>query len=234
MIQIQRSAMQGYVRSGAIKLWESSDETRQVGPPSPGFRALQHIEDVSLPPAARFQFIVPPDRDIVTYVREGGLRVRNSSQEASLVLPGWCQRAGPDPLLTAFAPETAPALKTRLIVTSLRAAPLPLPLPLPYEHKQFPFSDRQDKLRLLASPEGVADSLRLRQDTRLYSALLKKGRHVVHPLQAGRGAWLHVVEGRVRLLDQKLENGDGGSIEDEAAVSFTAQTDSEVLLYDLA
>jgi len=103
-----------------------------------------------------------------------------------------------------------------------------------YEHKQFPFADRFGRLLLVASPAGEAGSLRVGQDVHLYSSLLEKGHHIVHELHAGRGAWLHVVAGRIQVFDQSLVSGDGASFENESAVSFTAEKNSEILLFDLA
>jgi redox-sensitive bicupin YhaK (pirin superfamily) len=103
-----------------------------------------------------------------------------------------------------------------------------------FERKHYPFSDRRGNLRLIASPDGSAASLRLQQDVRIYSSVLDPGRHMVHELRPGRGGWLQVVAGRVLLVDQSLEAGDGASLDDEPAVSFTAQVASEILLFDLA
>ena len=102
-----------------------------------------------------------------------------------------------------------------------------------FERKHYPYSDRHGVLRLIASPDGEGASLRLRQDVRIYSAILDAGHHLVHEVGAGRGVWLHVVSGRVRLVDQSLGTGDGASLDGEAAVSLTAQAASEILLFDL-
>ena len=56
---------------------------------------------------------------------------------------------------------------------------------------------------------------------------------MVHELSQGRSAWLHVVQGEVRLGDVVLTTGDGAGITDDRAVSVTAQEESEILLVDL-
>ena len=52
--------------------------------------------------------------------------------------------------------------------------------------------------------------------------------------EKGRGAWLHVVKGRILLREFNLGTGDAAALENEAAISFTAQEPAEVLLFDLA
>ncbi len=102
------------------------------------------------------------------------------------------------------------------------------------EQRRFPMAERRGILRLLASPDGKGDSLRIHQDIRVYSSILDPGHHLVHELAPSRAAWLHVVNGGIRLVDQQLRAGDGASLVDETAVSLTAQEPSEILLFDLA
>ena len=130
------------------------------------------------------------------------------------------------------APDGSPFQGAHLFVSSL--TPHRIGGEPSCERKHYPFSDRRGILRLIASPDGCDASLHLRQDVRIYSSVLDPGHHVVHELSPGRGAWLHVVVGRVRLVDQILGTGDGASLDDESAISFTAQESSEILLFDLA
>jgi redox-sensitive bicupin YhaK (pirin superfamily) len=67
----------------------------------------------------------------------------------------------------------------------------------------------------------------------MYSTLMFEGQHVVHELPAGRSAWLHIVQGQVRVHDTVLSTGDGIGISAQLAVSFTAREETEVLLFDV-
>jgi redox-sensitive bicupin YhaK (pirin superfamily) len=67
----------------------------------------------------------------------------------------------------------------------------------------------------------------------IHSALLEPGQHVAYELGAGRGAWLHLVEGETNLNGITLITGDGAGIRAERAVSFTAAVNTEILLIDL-
>jgi redox-sensitive bicupin YhaK (pirin superfamily) len=232
MIKVQRSAERRYVRDGAMKMWKTFDPANLANPFHMGFRALESLNEVNLPVGTGFKLALGEDHEVVTYVRKGGLLVRNRPLNDQLLGPGWYQRTNSHPWTITRVPKTSPSHGTQLFLSSIRADPHELKAS--YEHKHFPFADQHGRLRLVASPHGEAGSLQIRQDVRLYSSLLEKGHHIVHELQVGRGAWLHVVAGRIRLIDQSLETGDGASLEDEAAVSFTAQEASEILLFDLA
>ena len=85
----------------------------------------------------------------------------------------------------------------------------------------------------MASADGRRDSLRVHHDILAHSALLEPGQHVVHQLEPGRRAWLHVVLGEVTLGDLLLGTGDGAGFTAERAVSLRARVESEGLLLDL-
>jgi quercetin 2,3-dioxygenase len=107
-------------------------------------------------------------------------------------------------------------------------------LELGREQKRFSAAERHGGLCVVASPDARAGSLRLGQDTSIYSALLDPGQHVVHALAPAHAAWLHVVQGEVTLEDFVLVTGDGAGVITERAVSLTARVDSEILLFDVA
>jgi hypothetical protein len=89
-------------------------------------------------------------------------------------------------------------------------------------------------LKLVASPDGGEDSLRVQQDIRVFSAFPQGGNRMVHGLKDGRNAWLHIVKGRIASDGFCLRGGDGAGFSGEKTVSFTAQEPSQILLFDVA
>jgi hypothetical protein len=224
LIKLQRSTDRRYVRSGSQEMWMSFDQT--------GFRALDVLNEVRLLPGRKSRFQSDGDQESVTYVREGRLVVLHRPDGDEYLGPGYCRHAISQPLLITGASDESPFQGAHLFLSSM--IPRRQEGEPSCERKHYPYSDRRGILRLIASPDGSDASLRLQQDVRIYSSILDQGHHVVHELGPGRGAWLHVVTGRIRLLDQGLETGDGASLDDESAVSFTAEKPSEILLFDLA
>jgi hypothetical protein len=101
------------------------------------------------------------------------------------------------------------------------------------EQKRFCAAERRGGLCVVASPDARKGSLHLHQDALVYSAMLKRGDHVVHELAPGRSAWLHMVQGEAALGDIVLTTGDGVGVTAERAVSLTARKETEILLLDL-
>jgi redox-sensitive bicupin YhaK (pirin superfamily) len=213
-------------------MWMTFDRGNVADPFHRGFRALDLLNEVKLPPGTKFKLQSDGNHESVTYVREGGLVVRHKPRRDVFLGSGYCHLTNSHRLMITGASDKVPFQGAHLFVSSMtphRKEGEPFS-----ERKHYPFADRRGNLRLIASPDGSADSLRLQKDVRIYSSVLDPGHHVVHELSPGRGAWLHVVAGRVRLIDQSLVAGDGVSLDDEFAVSFTAQEASEILLFDLA
>ncbi len=104
-----------------------------------------------------------------------------------------------------------------------------------YEQKRFDSQGRANKFQLVASPDGVDDSLTINQDARIYLAAIEPKEAVEHTLATGRHAWVQALRGQVTLNDIQLSAGDGAAISDES--NFTlhgADSKSEVMIFDLS
>ena len=82
--------------------------------------------------------------------------------------------------------------------------------------------EKRGGFRLLASPDGADGSLTIHQDAPLHLASLLPGQAVSHEDQAGRAAWLQVLQGSVTFLGNDLAAGDGAAITDENTVAVQA------------
>ena len=87
---------------------------------------------------------------------------------------------------------------------------------------------------LLASRSGREQSIPVRQDAELHVTILRAGEGRPFALAAGRHAWVQVARGEVRVLDHPMAAGDGAAVSDEVLIELSAESDAEVLLFDLA
>ena len=74
----------------------------------------------------------------------------------------------------------------------------------------------------------------IHQSAFLYAGLLDGADRVVHRLEPGRRAYLHVARGAVTANGQALAAGDALKIVDATEVVLERAKDAEVLLFDLA
>ena len=102
-------------------------------------------------------------------------------------------------------------------------------------YQQKDFSNIKDKLILVVSPDGKRDSLIIKQDVKIYKAVLPKLEEFQYKVNYDRHIWIQVVKGSLKLNDYiLLEQGDGVAITEGGILSFATQNDTcDFLIFDL-
>lgn len=196
-----------------------------------GFRSLRVINEDRVIPGAGFPSHSHRDMDIISYVLEGTLEHKDSLGNGAQIRPGEVQRmsAGTGITHSEFNASRIEAVH----FLQIWIIPSRRDLPPSYEQRNFPIEERRGRLRLVAAPAGQSDAVTLHQDARLYLGALGSGERVVHPVDTGRGIWLQVARGNVTFSGTPMRAGDGAAAEGESAVDIRADSDAEVLLFDL-
>lgn len=233
VITLRKADERSHVRREDLETWRTFDDGNPSDLMHGGFRTLESLDEMNLAPGASCRHEFPNETELLTLVRRGTLlqETGGASARQTLETGDWSHlhlRGGS----VHHTLNGSPTEEVRIVQCGI--FPNRSRLKAPFTRKRFPLAERRGILRLILSPDGVNDSLRCRQDARVYSTVLDPGQHVIHELAKKRGAWLHVVNGAVRLIDRVLGAGDGVSYVDEPAVSLTAQEPSEILLFDLA
>lgn len=231
MMVIRRAEARGHKDYG----WLDTRHTFSFGdyydPEHMGFRTLRVINDDRVAPGAGFPSHGHRDMEIVTYVLEGAIAHKDSLGNGSVIRPGDVQRmsAGTGIIHSEYNHSTTEPLH----LLQIWILPDQKGLPPGYEQKVSDPQELRAHLRLIASPDGSEQSVRIHQDARLYATVLGEGERVSHVLAPTRHAWVHVARGTVRLAGAELKEGDGAAIS-EQAIEFEGITQAEVLLFDLS
>jgi quercetin 2,3-dioxygenase len=96
----------------------------------------------------------------------------------------------------------------------------------------FTTDDRTDTLLKVISGDG-GDAVLVHQDAHVFVSRLSAGASASHDLQAGRGAYLYVIEGDVALNGERMETGSAAQVRDEASIEIEASAISELILVDV-
>jgi quercetin 2,3-dioxygenase len=231
MITFRDRLTRGHTRTGWLDSRHSFSFGEYRDPALMGFRSLRVINEDRVIPGAGFPQHGHRDMDIISYVLEGAIQHKDSIGNGTVIRPGEVQRmsAGTGIQHSEFnASPTEPVHFLQIWIIPDRRGLAPS-----YEQKPFPLEERRGRLRLVAAPGGQDGAVTLHQDARLYIANLAAGERVDHQIATGRGAWLQVARGIARLNGTELREGDGAALEDEPRASIAAETDAEVLLFDL-
>jgi redox-sensitive bicupin YhaK (pirin superfamily) len=230
MIEVRRAKERRHDHRGQQETWLTFNVQARADPLPDGFNSLQILNECRLPPGGGSPTLPHSDTEIITYVLEGSLAYDDSLGRSGVMHAGEFRRMTAGRNVRCTEKNASRGDWARIFQLWLRSRDAGVQPG--DEQKRFSTAQRRGGLCLVASPDGRLGSLHLREDALVYSALLERGQHIVHDLQPGRGAWLHVVNGEVTLGDDVLGSGDGAGISAEP-VSFTAREETEILLLDL-
>lgn len=232
LITIRRAAERGRTRIS----WLDSRHTFSFGeyqdPRHTGFRSLRVINEDRVEPGGGFATHGHRDMEIVTCVLHGALAHRDSLGTGSTIRPGELQRmsAGTGIQHSEFNASKEEAVHfLQIWIVPSRTGIVP-----GYEQRAFAADERRGRLRLVAAPDGASGALTLHQDVRIYATDLAPGDEVHLPLAAGRGAWVQVASGALRVNGERLAAGDGAAVEAVASLEIEALEATEALVFDLA
>jgi redox-sensitive bicupin YhaK (pirin superfamily) len=102
-----------------------------------------------------------------------------------------------------------------------------------YEDKHISFESKLNRWRLIASPDARDDSLLIHQDVNLWATYLEVHQHLDFKAVVGRSLYVQVAKGVVQVNDQLLQQGDALAIQDAVNLKLRAETNTEVLVFDL-
>jgi redox-sensitive bicupin YhaK (pirin superfamily) len=232
MIVRRPAAERGRAAFGWLDSRHSFSFGEYYDPAHMGFRALRVLNDDRVRPGYGFPTHPHRDMEIISYVLEGALAHQDSMGTGSVIEPGDVQRmsAGTGVLHSEMNPSKAEAVHFLQIwiVPDVRGiAP-------EYEQKRYPYEDRQDRLRLVASGDGRDGALQIHQDVDLYAGVFGAGATAALDLRPGRHAWVQMARGGATLNGETLGEGDGAALSDETRVELVATADAEILVFDLA
>jgi redox-sensitive bicupin YhaK (pirin superfamily) len=232
MIKIRKSEDRGGGNFGWLDTKYTFSFNNYYDPRFMGFRNLRVINEDWVDANQGFGTHGHSDMEIITYVVSGELAHKDSSGGQETLRPHEVQRmtAGSGIRHSEFNPS-----KTENVhLLQIWILPEKDGLEPGYEQTYFAPETKQGVLKLVASRSGDDGSVKINQDVKLYSSILKTGEEVAHELATNRHAYIQMVKGSVTLKGEILEAGDGAAISDEIVLKIKSLADeTEFLLFDL-
>lgn len=231
MITIRKSEDRGVNKFS----WLDSRHTFSFGsyddPEHVHFGALRVINEDWVAGGGGFDTHPHRNMEILTWVLEGALAHKDSLGTGSQIKPGDIQRmtAGKGILHSEHNPnpdQTVHLLQIWIIPEQTGLDPS-------YEEKNFNEQRANGGLTLLASRDGRDGSVTVHQDVMLYVLDLKDGQTFDYALGDTRIAWAQMARGGAIINGETLKQGDAAGIREETMITFKAQGDTEILLFDL-
>lgn len=231
MMIVRKAGERGHIDHGWLDTYHTFSFGSYRDREHMGFRSLRVMNEDFVQPAQGFGTHPHRDMEIVTYILEGALEHKDSMGNGEVLRPGEFQRMSAGTGITHS--EFNPSNQESVHLYQIWLRPAQNGIKPSYEQKKFPEHERQNQLRLVASPNAADGSLLIHQDARIYLSSLDAETQVIHRLLSNRHAWLQVLRGSVALNGQALNVGDGVAVSDEVALQIQAVTQAEILLFDL-
>ena len=230
---IRRSANRGFMDYGSVQSQLSFSFGDYYDPKHMGFRALRVINQDRVAAGAGFPMHGHKDMEIFSYVLEGTIAHRDSMGNKAELKPGQIQvmSAGAGVKHSEFNPSSTEDLRFIQVWLTPKANGLP-----PRYSEWQPTAPMQNAAKgLIISEDGREHSAKVYQDVLVYRLKLGANEKISHGLQQGRGLWLQLIKGNLRVAQDALAPGDGWSTEQSGEWEFVAASEPvEALLFDLA
>ncbi|KAF7599617.1 MAG: quercetin 2,3-dioxygenase [Candidatus Dactylopiibacterium carminicum] len=232
MITLRKSQDRGYADHGWLKSHHSFSFAGYHDPEHMGWGNLRVINEDRIAAGTGFGRHGHRDMEIVSYVLSGELAHRDSMGNVQSIPPGDVQRmsAGSGVMHSEF--NHADNQETHFL--QIWIEPDRFGIAPGYEQKTIPVEQKRGALRLVASPDGAQDSVRIHADASLYAGLFAAGERAELALDPARKAYVFLIRGALTANGQPLQAGDALLLAEENALALTDGQDAEVLVFDLA
>ncbi|HAZ75759.1 MULTISPECIES: pirin family protein [Enterobacteriaceae] len=228
MIFLRKANERGHANHGWLDSWHTFSFANYYDANFMGFSALRVINDDMIDAGQGFGTHPHKDMEILTYVLEGAVEHEDSMGNKEQVPAGEFQimSAGTGVRHSEYNPsKTAPLHLYQIWIIPEKTGIAPR-----YEQRRF---DAAHGRQLVLSPDARDGSLKVNQDMELSRWALSQDEQGDYQITAGRKVWIQVVKGSVSVNGTTATTADGLAIWDEQALSIHADSDSEILLFDL-
>lgn len=231
MLRIQKSEQRGRSRNGWLDSRHSFSFNHWHDDRYVHFGPLRVLNDDFVRAGGGFPTHPHRDMEILTYVVDGALEHRDSSGGHGVIRAGELQRmtAGSGITHSEFnhsETEDLHFLQVWIIPDERGLEP-------GYEQKEFTPAQRRNVLLPVAGPAGENGALFINQDAVMYISRLERDARVEHALGEGRGGFVFVIDGEVKVNGYAIASGDSVSVEREALMAIESMEDAEIVFFDL-
>lgn len=227
MLYVRQAAQRGHANHGWLDSWHTFSFANYYDPDFMGFSALRVINEDRVKSGEGFGTHPHKDMEILSYVLEGAIEHKDSMGNTERVPAGEFQimSAGTGVTHSEYNPDA----HNNLHFYQIWIIPNQKDLTPRYEQRKFDGHGKQ----LVLSPDARDGSLKVFQDMQLYRWKLHAGEQATYAIAAGRNIWIQVVSGSLEVDGQKAEQSDGIAISQQDALKLHAESDTEILLFDL-
>ena len=231
MNAVRRSTERGHANHGWLDSHHSFSFADYFDPNHVEFGPLRVINEDRVAPGAGFGTHPHRDMEIISYVLSGELAHKDSMGTGSVIRPGDVQRMSAGSGVRHSEFNNSPTEGLHFLQIWIK--PDVFGIAPSYEEKHFADSEKQGRLRLIASHDGRDGSVLIHQDASIYAGRFDAEDQASMVFKPGRRSYVHVVRGELRANGIALGAGDALKITETPTVRIEGGRKAEVLVFDL-
>jgi redox-sensitive bicupin YhaK (pirin superfamily) len=232
MQTLRKAQDRGYADHGWLKSFHSFSFAGYHDPRFMGWGNLRVINEDRVAAGMGFGKHGHRNMEIISYVLSGQLAHEDSIGNIKGIPPGDVQRMSAGTGVTHSEFNHAKDQTTHFL--QIWIEPNVTEIPPSYEQKSIPLLEKQNKLCLIASPDGLENAVKIHADARVYAGLFDGHQTQKLDLDLQRKAYVHLIRGSLHVNDTLLSSGDALLIENESGLLISNGKDAEVLVFDLS
>ena len=202
MLTLRKASDRGAANHGWLKSFHTFSFANYRNLDEQGFSDLLVINDDRVAAGKGFGQHPHRDMEIFSYVLDGALEHKDTLGTGSVIRPGDVQlmSAGSGVAHSEYNhSHSQPVHFLQIWIVPDIGGAKPR-----YQQEHFTTQKKRGRLQLIISPDGADGSLHVRQDARVYAALIDGKENATLELAADRYAYVHVARGSVELNGMAL------------------------------
>lgn len=231
MIEVIPSDTRGSADHGWLRAKHTFSFANYQNPARVHFGPLRVINEDRIAPGQGFGTHSHKDMEIVTYIISGAIEHKDNMGNGTVISAGEIQR------MTAGTgiehSEFNHSQDDELHLLQIWLFPEEKGLVPGYEQIEFTREDKLNQLKLVGSRDGRNGSVTIHQKVDLYASVLEAGTELTHTMADTHKVFVQVISGNLTISGKTLAAGDGVQIKNENSVLIIAQSEAEILLFDM-
>jgi redox-sensitive bicupin YhaK (pirin superfamily) len=230
MIQTIKADERHFSDFGWLKTYWLFSFDNYYDPANVQFGSLRVFNDDVVAAQSGFPTHSHREMEIVTTVLSGAVTHKDSMGNDTIIRAGEVQRMSAG---TGVAHSEYNLGDEPLHLYQIWILPGERRLPPSYDQKHFPADARRNHLLPVASGQGHTGAVTMHTDAAIYMADFDGGQTTDYELADGRGAFVYVTSGALRINETRLAAKEQARIAGERRLNLTADDETSFILIDV-
>ena len=230
-IRIHERNARGATELGWLKSKHTFSFGHFVDPLREGFRSLRVVNDDTVIPGGGFATHGHDNMEIISVVLDGALEHKDSMGTGSVISPGEIQKMSAGTGITHS--EYNHSSEEPVHFYQIWIEPDEYDVAPSYEQITLEAGRFRDGFVLVGDRDAENGTISIRQDARMFIAMPDESTTFSYVFGVERYGFVQLASGQVTINGERLREGDGAEISHVPEVEFVAETDSQLLLFDL-